>query len=150
VTWLKAAGPPKRDPTPEEEEAIAEVRAVAVEWFAKRGPLADVRRATSGKQRWLATRFTPPTHAAFKPLMALLDALIAETGAVATKHGIVDRDLLTETGGTINRGTGEVRFPVAYEGGRGVFRTKQQQGPTITPFTTAPERTTEREFWEKD
>jgi hypothetical protein len=149
MTWTKAADAiGTRDPTPAEEEAIEEVREIAVAFAKGYGTLADVRRATSGKQRWLATRFTPPNHPAFRPLMGLLDALIAAQGGVPTKHGIIDPALLRDTGGTINRGTGEVRFPIAYEGGRGVFRSKDQRGPAIAPFTTTPTRADEKEFWE--
>jgi hypothetical protein len=162
MTWTKATDAlGTRDPTPEEDEAIEEVRAVAVEFAAGRLPLPEAKRLTSAwfrtspdhdgiPIRWLAARFTPPAHETFRPLMTFLDALIAAQGAIATKHGIVDRALLVETGGTLNRGTGEIRFPVAYENARGVFRTKQQQGPTLQPFTTVPNPTDEREFWEKD
>jgi hypothetical protein len=140
-----------KPPTPEEQEAIAEVWAVAREWNARGGSLADVRRATSGYQRFLASVYTPPDDPMFRPLMNLLDALIAAQGAVPTKHGLVDPALLSETQGTLNRATGDIRFPVNYDNGRGVFRPQDKRGPTVRPFSDKIETPTEheREWWRK-
>ena len=68
---------PKRQPTPNEEEAIKDVYDLAINFKDGLITLDEVRAATSGKQRFLATTFTPPDHAMFKPLMSMLDALIA-------------------------------------------------------------------------
>lgn len=162
---------PKREPTPVESEAIEEVRTMAVEHAAGRLPVQEVRRLTNGKQRWLATRFTPPDHPAFRPLMALLDALIAteqgrETGqSYPTKHGVVTQADTVAFECKIERegGKGIIVFPVRYpwkvrpdpergtEGVRAaaVFRSKDERKPTYTTFRTAPEaQVREKEWWE--
>ena len=152
MTWTKAAGPPTRDPTEQEAAAIDEMREVATEWAAGKLPLEEVKRLTRPKQRWLAVRFTAPQHAAFRPLMALLDTFIAAQGAYATKHGIVDPPLLMETGATVGREDGRTKltFPVAYRNGQAVYRSERDRGPTIRPFAALNKPTEEeREWWEE-
>lgn len=159
VTSLSAAMRPKRSPTPEEDAVIHEVRDIATEWDAGRLPLPEVRALCSGHMRWLTTRFTPPDHAAFAPLMRLLDALIAdeqtaEGDLIVTKHGTFTRKALIDAEARITREDGKemVIFPIAYpwrirpdeergiEGVRApaVYRAKHERGPDYTSFRTTP------------
>lgn len=85
---------PTREPTPMERRAIADVYELAERHIAGDSCLAEIRAATSGKQRWLATRFTPPDHPLVRPLMAMLDALVADIDHASTDQGTVEtRDL---------------------------------------------------------
>src|SRR4051794_9819244 len=78
----------KRPPTPLEDMAIAEVHDLAQRFVAGSCSLAEVKAATSAKQRHLATRYTTPNHPAWAPLLLLLDALIAESrDVVVTTQG---------------------------------------------------------------
>lgn len=125
---LRDAILPKRDPTARETEAIAEVHELVAEWEAGTMPLEEVRLLTSGKQRWLATRFTPPEHPRFAPLMRCLDALIAEAAeGRATRQGWFAHADLAE----MARRTGK---PL-----------------TVRPFTAgAPPRPPAREWYEEE
>lgn len=120
MTSLAEAMRPKRVPTPNEEQAIADVRDMAVEWDAGRLPLSSVRRQSSGRQRWLATRFTPPDHPAFRPMMRMFDALIrsdeTEGRVMVTRHGLITEAMAAESETTIEHHDGQqvIVFPVRY------------------------------------
>jgi hypothetical protein len=89
-TFMQAADllQSKRPPTPLERQAIAEVHELALRFVLTTVTLQEVRAAVSGNQRRLATQFTPPNHPEYAALMALLDALIAESQqTVVTKQG---------------------------------------------------------------
>lgn len=67
-----------REPTELERQAIAEVHELVDRFAMSLTDTAEIRAATSGRQRWLATRFTHPDDPRFPALMAMLDALIAD------------------------------------------------------------------------
>lgn len=153
---------PKRAPTSEEAATIADVHEFVAEWAAGRLPTQEVAKLSTGRQRWLATRFTPPDHPLFRPLMALLDELIPLLAATAptdsptrgpvyaTGHGPIHGHELRDLGARIERQDGDelLVFPVRYpwlvkpnadrgvEGVRGdpVYRPRGQRGPTTSEF----------------
>lgn len=160
----------RREPTPKEQAAIAEVHELAGRRVEGSASLAEVRAATSGKQRWLATRFTRPDDPRFGPLMALLDALIADQADMAqTEHGLFERDDLIAAEIKIEREDGceVIVFPDAYiwlsppdpekgiEGVRGParYRPKNKRGPIYSTFSRVPsprDQPREREWWEAE
>lgn len=64
-----------RGPIGDEHEVIERVHELCRGWRSGM-PLAEVRRHSTGADRWTATRFTPPQHTMFPGLMAMLDALV--------------------------------------------------------------------------
>ena len=152
---------PRRQLTEAEQRAVQEVHDLAMEFAslpAVRRPafLHEVRKLTSGRQRFVATAHTPPEHPAFRPLMQLLDALIESApdgpdGQVRlTKQGVVTQRELEETQARIVRedGRAAICFPVRYpwrikpdparriDGERGdpIFRSPDERGPRHTGF----------------
>jgi hypothetical protein len=151
---LGAALRAHRPPSPAEGEVIDHVHELARGFVVGTLPLAEGRRLCSGEERYLATRFTPPEHAAFRPLMALLDALIDDDGGHRTKHGLFLRDDLATAEAKIEREDGreQIVFPISYPwrikpdaarhepGVRdpAVYRTPDQRGPRDTTSEGAP------------
>lgn len=148
---------PKQPPTPKQQQAIEEVYAMARELAAlppvsHRAYLAQIREHTTGKQRWLATRHTLPDHPMFGPLMAMLDALIADRGTVYTKHGAFTREDLHENHGRIWRENGAemIQFPIAVDRSTGipVYRSPDERKAKIESFRVV-HQDNEREWWEE-
>lgn len=75
--WVRAGlpGGSRRAPSAKEAESIDLVHDLCRNWRDGM-PLTEVRRFSTGRERWTATRFTPPAHALFRPLHEMLDALI--------------------------------------------------------------------------
>lgn len=162
---------PRREPTPVEAIAIREVHDLAWEFASLPPPrrpayLAEVRKLTTGRQRFLATAHTPPDDPAFAPLMAMLDALIAEEPVCATKHGVLTDEVIREHHARIER-EGErtlVCFPVRWpwhtrpDRERGVvgirgdplYRRREERGPVLSEFRVLHEapRTPDQPWWE--
>ena len=145
---------PGRAPTPAEATEIIHVRELAVEFAAGRLPIEEVQRLSSGPTRWLATRFTPPDHPAFGPLMRTLDALIHLAGISDTRQGsFTKQDLIDVEAKTVyENGKALIVFPVRYRWlvkpdrdkgiagirGEAVFRPVSTRGPTYKPLDHAP------------
>jgi hypothetical protein len=145
---------PQRTPSLAEAQAISDVHEFAVRFANGRVELAEVRAGCSGKQRWLATRFTPPNDPCFDPLMLLLDALIAEEHPFQTKQGFLEPEDLAEPPGRIvyENGRTIVQFPIRWpwrvkpdpdkgiEGIRGepIYRKEEDRGPAYGSFSRLP------------
>lgn len=151
----------KRQPTPDESKAIADVHALVSEWSAGKLPVWEIAKLTTGRQRFLATRFTPPEHPMFRPLMAALDELIAGTGpepVYRTNHGLVSEGDLRDAAAKVERDGGDelVVFPIRWPwrikpdrsrgepGVRGdpVYRPKDQRRPEVGEFSAVPRQAT--------
>lgn len=143
---------PKRPPTPLERQAIAEVHELALRFAAAECSVKELHAATTPKQRNLATRYTSPKQAEWRPMMAMLDALIAAEQTVAvTKQGTFLLSELIAAGMRILRDAGReiIQFPHFWpwrskpdpdhgvEGVRGVafYRSLEQRGPTYGSFS---------------
>ena len=88
---------PKEAPTGRDTEIVGAVHALAAEYDglpSERRPafLSEVRKLTTGYDRFRATVFTPPDHPAFRSLMAMLDGLNADSGIIQTRHGALFRE----------------------------------------------------------
>lgn len=164
---------PKSILTPKMREAIDEVYEIAAAYCAldhlRRIPfLGEIRKLTTGRQRWLATRHTPPDHASFAPLMTMLDALIADQGLVKTAGGLFSRDELAAAEVKFERDEGGelIVFPVLYPwrskpdpeshgtGIRGdaIYRHKDDRHPHRGTFSqSGPRETTDqsKDFWDE-
>lgn len=160
---------PKQPPTPKQLQAIEEVRDLAI-CFADLDPvrrpsfLIEVNKLTNGRQRWLATRYTPPGHEAFAPLMAMLDALIEGEGIIKTNKGwfTVDDLRAVESAQTREDGRDIIKFPIRYPwrvkpdeqtgkaGDRlpAVFRRKEDRGPELSTFRVVP-RSASKDWWDE-
>jgi hypothetical protein len=170
MRMLRDAMYPKTAPTPKQDQAIREVWAMAAEFALlpperRAGYLVEVRKQTNGRQRWLATRHTPPDNPNFAPLMALLDALIDGPGAVHTKHGIFMPDDLHAAEAKTTRE--EIAFPVRYpwrvkpddeKGVKGerlpaIYRSQEERaaGPRLMSFRVVPRPDDEEkgDWWDK-
>lgn len=145
----------KRLATANELAAIGEVHDLATE-YSRLSPadrpafLSEVRRLANGRQCWLATRFTPPGHDMFRPLMALLDGLIAAQGIIQTRQGAIDPEAFIAAEGRIELDEGHelLVFPVRYpwrrkpdektgEGGDrmpAAFRPRSERHPVVGSF----------------
>lgn len=162
---------PNREPTPAEAVAIREVHDLAWEFVSlppvsRPAYLAEVRKLTTGRQRFLATAFTSPDDPEFAPLMALLDALIAREPVRMTKHGVITEDDLREYQVRIEREDGRelLVFPERYpwrvkpDRDRGIagvrgdpaYRRREDRGPTLSSFRVIHEtpRTPDHPWWE--
>lgn len=135
---------PGREPSAEEAGAIELVRAMARNYAAlpemsRPSFVAEVRKLSTGRMRHLTTRFTPPDHPDFQPLMAMLDGLIAsEPGIVETEHGAFTVEELRDVE-AVTRGRELILFPVRYpKNGAAVFRPEGERGPRIESFRTVP------------
>lgn len=167
---------PKTILTPKMRQAIDEVYDIAIAYCdlpTHRQPpfLGEVRTLTSGRQRWLATRHTPPDHSCLTPLMTLLDALIADQGLWKTEKGWFSRDELAAAEVKFERDDdGElIVFPVLYSwqvkprletetqsaapGVRGpaIYRHKDDRHPYRGTFSQAGPREAEeaKGFWDE-
>jgi hypothetical protein len=163
-TWTRAAdAAPDKTLTPKQAEAVAEVHALAREFDGTPAKLAAVRGCTSGRQRWLAIRHTPPSHPAFRPLMRLLDALVASDPSTTMTHqGAFPTDDLIAAEPRIERDHGVERIclPISYpwsqkpDADRGfpgirapaVYRSAAERGPILGTDVGTTAR--EREWWE--
>lgn len=166
---MQRIGVTTRDPTPTEHDAIEEIQSMATEFAAGRLPIEEVRRLSTGERRWLATRFTPRDHPAFRPLMATLDALISTDPSTSrvypTKHGTYFQDDLRDAEATVRRDDGRevLEFPDVYpwshkpDAERGIegirapalFTWKSRRGPKIGTFRVVPDlKPREKEWWE--
>lgn len=161
---------PNREPSPLERQAIAEVHELAERFALDAVSTDEIRSACSGKQRWLATRFTAPTDRVFAPLMAMLDALIADEGRFKTKHGYFEPDDLFAANGRIVHEDGQamLQFPYRWpwriepdketrlggERDEPVYRRSEQRGPFVTETDTRIEFTEVEpqpaEWWEAE
>ncbi len=123
--WVpaKEAVATARAPNPDEEATIDLVHELFREWGADRLPLHEVRRLSTAYERFIATRFTPPAAAMFRPLMRLLDALIASDPTDShgyqyqTKHGTFSEAELRAAKVEMTRtDDGRIRllFPIRY------------------------------------
>lgn len=142
---------PKRPPTPLEELAIAEVHELALRFNAGECSLAEIKAATSARQRHLATRYTTPGHPARRPLLTLLDALIAASqDVVVTTQGTYLLGDLIAAGMRIVRADGAelIQLPRAWPWrtkpdpdlgiigvpGEPIYRNLSERGPRIGSF----------------
>jgi hypothetical protein len=151
--WLGIAEllTPKRPPTPLENMAIAEVHELAIRFVDGTCSRAEVQAATSAKQRHLATRYTTPRHSAWRPLLTLLDALIAESEhVVVTTQGTYLLADLIAAGMRIVRADGQeiIQLPRAWPWrttpdpdlgisgihGEPIYRKLTDRGPRIGSF----------------
>lgn len=150
---------PERTPTELERQAIVDVMDEAERFDAGMCTLAEVRAATSPRQRHLATRFSTPTDRAWPALMRLLDALIAEQKrAIVTNQGTFLLGDLIDAGMKIVHEDGRevIQFPdfwpwrvkpdpdLMIEGVRGEphYRQREKQAPAQRPEH-------DREWWEE-
>lgn len=158
MTRLGDAMAPTRDPSPREARVIDVVRGLArnycqLEPRRRSAFLAEARKLSTGWERGVATRFTPPDHPDFAALMFLLDALIAtEAGVVVTKHGAFSPEEIAEAGGklVVENGQRVLVFPVAHpwkrkpnpdtgepgERGAPIYRRPEDRGPKVEHFRT--------------
>lgn len=129
---------PTADPTPNEAAIIAEVHDLAVAFASlpleqRAGFLVEVRKLTTGFDRFRATVHTPPGHPLFGPLMAMLDGLIAaDPRIVRTKRGLFERSELAASSASITPTM--VTLPVAVRHGEAIYPSAQTAGPAIVPF----------------
>ncbi len=109
-----------RGPIGDEHEMIERVHELCRGWRSGM-PLAEVRLHSTGADRWTATRFTPPQHTMFDPLMAMLDALVrtdvtdAHGMQYQTPHGTFSEADLTSAQARITRtvdGRLRILFPI--------------------------------------
>lgn len=97
LAWADAAA----DPEATRDKVLAVVRA----YRAGRVPLLDVRRHTTGRERFVATVATPPGHPDRAGLLATLDELVAtdptsaDGWAYATPAGVFTEAEIREAGG---------------------------------------------------
>lgn len=110
-----------REPNRTELETIQHVRELALAFDHNEIPIEEVRRLSSGRERWTATRFTPPSHSVYRPMMAMLDALIrTDVGdrnglLYGTKYGVFTTAELRESEARIEKtrdGLIRIRFPI--------------------------------------
>lgn len=166
ATWTKAAdAAPDKELTPKQAEAVAEIHALAVEFDGSRDQLAAVRGCTSGRQRWLAIRHTPPTHPVYPLLMDLLNALVgSDPSTTMTDQGAFPTDDLIAAEPRIEREDGAERIclPISYpwsqkpDAERGfagirapaVYRSAADRGPMLG--TDVGSKAREREWWEDE
>lgn len=100
----------------EADRLIADVLALARQWFDGALPLVEVRRLTTPQERYLAARFVRPQP---KELRALLDALVADNPAApggyayATPYGTFTATDLREAQAKMDSVDGDlrIRFP---------------------------------------
>lgn len=157
-------------PTAKQQEAIDEVYAMAAELGAlpersRSAYLAEIRQLTTGRQRWLATRHTRPDHPMFPPLMALLDALIADQGGAHTKHGTFTEGDIVDAEAKIERepgGRSLLVFPVRYawlrkpnantgdpgQRGQAVYRRRDERGPEVQSFRVVRQEDV-KDWWDE-
>lgn len=130
---------PTTEPSPEDAAMIAGVHELAAAFAGlptekRPGFLVEVRKLSTGFDRFRATVFTPPDDPMFGPLMVMLDGLNASAGVIQTKHGAFTTDDLREAG-AMTVGADRIRFPVGYgTNGTPVFRSQDFSGPTVHPF----------------
>lgn len=126
---------------------------LVVAWETGRITLAEVRDRCTPQERFVAVAMTRPDDPAHGPLMALLDALIAEDdrdhGIWRSKHGPITVEMVIEAGAKIVGNL--LRFPVAWpfrrqpdpktgfpgERGEPIYRAQDERGPVITQFGAA-------------
>lgn len=120
-TWVSARDAASdREPRPDENETVEHVHQLVTAWMHGEIPTSEVRLMSSGHERWTATRFTDPQHRLFRPMMDLLDNLIAtenseQDGRVYdTKHGMFSEAMLRWARAEIGKVGDELRilFPV--------------------------------------
>lgn len=120
----------QRDPTEDEQATIQKVYDLVTDWIYG-GDLLDIRRQSTGAERFLAARFTPPAHSMFVQLHAALDALIASdaTGSdgycYATRFGTLTTSEIRHAEGRMRRtqdGRIKIEFPITHENGEPVYR----------------------------
>jgi hypothetical protein len=147
---------PHREPTLPEAKAIDRVLALARNYadlpaIGRSAFLAEIRALSTGRERHLTTRFTPPDHPDFGALMAMLDGLIAtEADLIATRHGLFDADDLRAVG-AMTRGRDLVVFPVRYpKTGPPLFRSDAERGPRVESFRTVPAADAPASPWVED
>lgn len=157
---------PKRPPTPLERQAIAEVHELALRFATAECSVKEIQAATTPKQRNLATRYTTPKQAEWRPMMAMLDALIASERDVAvTKQGTFLLSDLIAAGMRILRDAGRevLQFPRVWpwrtkpdpdhgvEGVRGepFYRSLDQRGPVYGNFGNPQPNEIKPEWWQE-
>jgi hypothetical protein len=129
---------PTTQPTPQEAAIVADVHDLAAAYAGlppekRPGFLVEVRKLTTGFDRWKATIRTATDHPRFGPLMAMLDGLIAtDERIVVTSGGIFDRSELASASASVS--PSKVTFPVSVKGGEAIYPTAQTAGPNIVPF----------------
>jgi hypothetical protein len=129
---------PTKDPTPEEAAIVTDVHDLAAAYAGlppekRPGFLVEVRKLTTGFDRWKATIRTASDDPMFGPLMAMLDGLIATDGrSVVTTAGVFDRSDLATALASVS--PSKVTFPVSVKGGEAIYPTAQTAGPNIVPF----------------
>lgn len=145
---------PKRPPTPLERQAIAEVHELAMRYYDGDCSIGEIQSATTPRQRNLATRYTTPKDREWRPMMAMLDAVIAANqSVVVTQQGTFLLSDLIAAGMRILRDAGRevIQFPKFWpwhskpdtdrgiEGIRGepYYRSLEERGPAYGSFGNA-------------
>jgi hypothetical protein len=129
---------PTTAPTPQEAAIVADVHDLAAAYAGlppekRPGFLLEVRKLTTGFDRWKATIRTATDDPMFGPLMAMLDDLIATDGrSIVTAAGVFDRSDLANASASIS--PSKVSFPVSVKGGEAVYPSAATAGPNIVPF----------------
>jgi len=117
ITAPRSLTPP---PTTRTLEAVEEVLALAAEHAALDPVKAtmfrhEVRRLTSGKQRWIATLHSDPADPRRADLVAMSERLVADQPGWQTGHGFLTRDVIAESAGLTTEGPDGrrvMRFPI--------------------------------------
>lgn len=107
------------DATPEEIEAVESVLDIAEGWRQGKLPLAEARAlCTAGERRVAMAKARRDRR--WPHLMAMLDAMIAADGFVATQHGCFHRRELEDAGARpfLFDGRSGYEFPIAKQEGR--------------------------------
>lgn len=160
---------PKTSPTPKMQQAITDVHDLAI-CFVELAPmsrpsfLVEIRKLTNGRQRWLATRHTPPNHPAFAPMMAMLDALISDEGQIKTNKGWFSTEDLRDVEAAHGKEDGRdiIKFPIRHpwkvkpdeatgkSGERlpAMFRRREERGPDRGTFQVTPRRES-KDWWDE-
>ena len=98
--------------TPEEAEIVERVVGLAYQLFQGEIGLADVRGGSTGYERNVAIRKTPPESKDFPILMTMFDALVAaQTTFNSTAHGQFTLEEIIEAKGRVCA-DGHVGFPI--------------------------------------
>lgn len=144
-TWQAASDVlvSNREATHDESATIVHIRELAMAYANDELDLNEIRRLSSGRERWTATRFTSPAHQTFAPLMTMLDDLIATDPTdpngwlYQTPFGVFTRRDLEDAGAEITKQPGNrlrIRFPIRWPWRRKPNADQGDQGERDDPY----------------